>query len=77
MDEWVDVAYYQITAMAKQDSRYLQLLQRCRETEPDYLAAVRQLSEAEREGLEAYISACEELEHRLAQLAYEFGKTRC
>lgn len=76
MQEWADVAYAQIMEGAKADAVYQQLLKECRRLEPAYLAVLDKLPDADKDHLEAYISACEELEHRLAQLSYEFGKTR-
>jgi hypothetical protein len=76
MQEWADVAYGQIMEQAKTDALYCQRLGACRKLEPAYLAVLDKLDTEDQAALEAYISACEELEHRLAQLAYEFGKTR-
>ena len=76
MQEWADVAYGQIMEQAKTVVLYCRLLSACRELEPVYLEVLDKLADGDKAALEAYISACEELEHRLAQLAYEFGKTR-
>lgn len=76
MQEWADIANYQITELAKTDETYRQLLAVCQALEPEYLAVMEKLPLADREVLERYISACEEKEHRFAQLAYDFGKTR-
>lgn len=76
MQEWADVAYGQIMQEAMKDPMYQQLLDVCRSREETYRNVLEKLPREDVQSLEEYISACEEMEHRLAQLAYEFGKTR-
>ena len=67
---WMD----ELTEQAKMDMLYLQSLTRVKETEPAFLALRDSLPEEQRELLDQYIAACEELEHALAPIAYRMGK---
>ena len=73
-DEWNDYAHQRVIDLAKQDADYQQLLGRCEELSPEYLRILHSLSPEQQQILEEYISCCEEMEYRLAQLAYDFGK---
>ena len=53
----------------QQDSIYQQLLNQCREAEPEYLRIRDSLSESDRILLENYISLGEELDHRRLSIA--------
>ena len=72
-DEWNDYANEQIIELARRDEDYQQLLRQCKELSPAYLEILHSLSDEQQQTLEKYISCCEEMEYRLAQLAYLFG----
>ena len=58
----------------KQDSHYQSLLQQAREKESAFLSLRSTLTQSQQEILDGYISACEELDHCLIQLAYDLGR---
>ncbi len=62
-----------LTAVVKQDELYQQLLLECEARAADYERIMESLSENDRERLEQYISACEEMEYRRGCLACEMG----
>ena len=59
---------------ARRDPEYQALLARCRELEGPYRALLESLPPERQELLEAYISLCEELEHRMTVLACEIPR---
>ena len=63
----------QLMAKAGQDAEYQQALQRLKEVEAAYLALLETLSCSQRETLERYITACEEMDEALVFVAYQFG----
>ena len=73
-DEWNDYAREHVIKMAKKDADYQQLLDQCNDLTPEYLSICEELTPEQQEILDRYISCCEEMEYRMAQLAYEFGK---
>ena len=73
MNLWAEVVWEQILGTAKEDSRYCELLQKLQEAEIFYRRIREKLSEEEQEQLETYVGLGEELDYRLAQLAWEFG----
>ena len=64
----------QITRLAESDPWHRRCLEELRRTEPDFLAIRQTLTEAQQEKLDAYISACEELEHSKIYIAFNLGK---
>jgi len=75
-DEWNDAAWQRVMEKAKEDADYQELLVQCQNLTEGYQKILEKLSPEEQEELERYISCCEEMEYRLAQLAYETGKER-
>ncbi len=60
-----------VTALAEQDPYYQKLLEQCRIAELQYLQVLQALPDADRQTIEGYITLCEELSHRSAQLTAE------
>lgn len=58
----------QAAALAEQDPYYQKLLAQCRIAELQYLQILQALPDADRQTIEGYITLCEELSHRSAQL---------
>ena len=75
-DEWDDIVLNELVSILHNDAYYQQLLSECTQLEPGYKAVLKKLDIAEQELLERYISNCENLEYRKAQLAYQLGKQR-
>lgn len=59
---------------ARKDPEYQQLLTQCRAAEQDYFEILESLPPERREQLQDYISLCEELERRLAELALQIPR---
>ena len=55
--------------LLKNDTIYQQMLEDCTAAESAYLAALRTLSDKDREAVEKYIGLCEEMDHRALTLA--------
>lgn len=60
-NDWIDLMY----AKAGVDPAHQQCLAELEEWEPRFLSLRQRLSEEDRETLDMYISACEELQHHL------------
>ena len=75
MDHWNEFAYPKITARARQDRIYLELLGEYKILEQGYRKLMEKMSETEREIVDSYIASCEELEFRLTQIAYQVGRS--
>ena len=58
-----------LTDQAKCDPLYQQCLAEIKRLEPEFLQLQDSLSESQQQILEAYLSACEELDHALLLLA--------
>ena len=58
-----------LMGLAKNDPNYHACLEEVRRWEPVYLALRDALPQMQRMAVEGYISACEELDHALLQLA--------
>ena len=58
---------------AEQNTEYQQALQELKNVEEDYTALLESLSAQQREVLERYISACEEMDEALVFAAYQIG----
>lgn len=63
--------YEELMKTAKSDRYYQTYLEEVQRLEPVYLALRDSLPEMKRRVLEAYLSACEELDHALLLLAGE------
>ena len=74
MDDWNEDAYPKITARAKKDKIYLELMEENRILEQEYAKIMERMREAEQEIVDAYIASCENLEFRLTQIAYQIGR---
>lgn len=74
MDLWTEYAEFQVTERAKADKHYQALLEQCLIAEKSYLRIVEKLSEQDRADVEHYLTICEEMQYRMAQLAYQFGR---
>lgn len=55
--------------LLQQDREYKQLLYTCRQAEAAYEAMANTLTQEEKAIIEQYLSACEELDHRLLTIA--------
>ena len=75
MDHWNEYAYPKITARARQDNIYLELLTENRILEQKYRKLMEKMGEAEQEMVDSYIASCEDLEFRLTQIAYQVGRS--
>ena len=54
----------ELTECVEKDTVYQQLLNECAEAEVDYLALLETLTAEQRNVVERYLTACEELDHR-------------
>ena len=63
-----------LVPMMDADPDYQQALQKLEEVEPEYLALLETLTPEQRDVLERYIAACEEVDDALLFLAYEDGR---
>ena len=75
MEHWNEYAYPKITAKARQDKIYLELLREYKILEQEYEKLMEKMSETEQEIVDSYIASCEELEFRLTQIAYQVGRS--
>ena len=73
MDKWSRNIVFRIAARAEKDEHYQELLHQCDKKEVAYHSIMQALSQTEQEKVDDYIALCEELEHRMSQLAYELG----
>ena len=64
-----------LRAEAKVDMDYQRSLEEVRKTEEAYLAVCACLTPDQKEIIEAYISACEELGDSMTLLAYRLGRS--
>ena len=60
-----------LMALARCTPWYQECLENVKAAEPGFLAIRQTLSPAQQEQLDAYLSACEELDHCLTLLAYQ------
>lgn len=67
----IDRQEQKLLEATKNDPIYRQLLSQCRAPENDYIRISHQLSDADRDVLQRYISLCEELEYRRTCLAMD------
>ena len=65
-----------IALRANADEWYQQCLAEVKNRETAFLNIREMLAENQREQLDAYVSACEELEHSKIYIAYEIGKLK-
>lgn len=65
--------YERLMELAKLDRHYQNCLAEVQRLEPSFLALRDSLPEEQRQVLEHYLSACEELDHALAVLARQNG----
>ena len=75
MEHWNEYAYPKITARARQDKIYLELLREYKILEQEYRKLMEKMSKTEQEIVDSYIASCEELEFRLTQIAYQVGRS--
>ena len=75
MEHWNEYAYPKITARARQDKIYLELLREYKILEQEFEKLMEKMSETEQEIVDSYIASCEELEFRLTQIAYQVGRS--
>lgn len=68
--EWTQ----ELAIKAAQDKHYQNCLQEVQELEEMFLRLREMLSIPQRELLDRYIAACEELDHIMVQLAYQLGR---
>lgn len=74
MLEWVYRAADAVDRQAKKDPEYQELARRQRELVSEYEALIRRLSPKDRELLLEYTDVVGNLQYRLTQLAYFYGK---
>lgn len=70
MDIWVDIAQPKIIEEAKTDAGFLEASELYNRKEQEYLKAVEGLSDEQKEAIENYIAACENLEFQYTRIAY-------
>ena len=68
--DWMD----ELSEQARTDMWYLKCLAQVQAREQDFLAIRELLTEQQRQQLDDYIAACEELEHALTPIAYRMGR---
>lgn len=61
-----------IVSLSKQDEWYMELLDQCRNLEPEFRQIKAKLTEEEQELLDQYISTCEDMLYRQSQLAAQY-----
>ena len=64
----------ELALRASQDEHYQNCLQEVQELEELFLRLRDMLTTPQRELLDRYISACEELDHTAVRLAYQLGR---
>lgn len=74
MLEWVYRAADAVDVLAKSDPEYQEIAVRQRELVPEYEALLARLSEEDRELILEYTDVAGNLQYRLTQLAYVYGK---
>ncbi len=67
---WLDTVY----ALAKEDAWCQECRKQVEAAEPAFIRLKNRLEPSEREALDRYISACEELRFSLVPIAYEVGR---
>ena len=67
--------WHRLVPLMEQDEDYQQALQQLKAAEADYLTLSETLTPENREILERYIGACEDMEDPLVYLAFVLGKT--
>lgn len=73
MDKWSREIAFRIAARAENDEIYQELLRQCEKKETGYQKIMQIHPKNEQEEVDDYIAVCEELEHRMTQLAYALG----
>ena len=68
-----DKLWQMLVSWAEQNAEYQQALQRVKAVEADYLALLETLSGEQREVLDRYIAACEEMDEVMLLGAYQIG----
>ena len=68
--DWI----HDLMDLARCSPHYQNCLQDVQDTEPAFLAIRESLTPEQQEQLDAYLSACEELEHCLTLLAYQLHR---
>ena len=68
----IDMTEEKLMELAKNDPNYQACLEEVRRWEPAYLALRESLPDMQKRSLENYISACEELDHAMFQLALKY-----
>ena len=71
--EWME----ELLEWAKEDPEYQACLETVRDLEPEFLALRDALTEDRRNVLDAYLSACEEMDHALLSLAEHLTRQQC
>lgn len=70
MTQWTEYGFFLVAKQCENDPIYQSLLAECAAAEAAYLAIVQTLSPEDRACVERYISLCEELDNRRAQIAW-------
>ncbi len=65
----------ELTELCKKDGDYRRWLKETERLETSFAELRAAMPPASKEILDAYISACEEMDHAQMRLAYELGKT--
>ncbi len=73
MNSWADMVYPGLIEKAAKDEEYQKHLKTCESREKDYNRLCESFSDEQREIIEKYISACENMDYRLMQLAFWYG----
>ena len=71
--EWME----ELMELAKEDPEYQACLETVRNLEPEFLALRDGLTEDRRNVLDAYLSACEEMDHTMLSLAEHLTRRQC
>lgn len=74
MDLWNDIVIYRLAELAKSDQYYQEYLSQLHTIEGSCQKILDTLSPQDREIVATYAVLIDEMEYRMAQLAYEYGK---
>lgn len=75
METWPEAVLRYVMSAAKHDPEYQMLLRRCQELEPDYTAVMHELTQHQREVVDAYSFASVCVNFRMIALAFRCGQT--
>ena len=73
MDRWNEIVYPRIVEAAKEDARNNENLEKVSAAEKKYIEVLQNMQQDQRDAIEEYISAIEELDYQRMRIAYYCG----